>query len=234
MPKYASNSIQKGLDFINQHGLTDVHKLLLDLVGANKHVLEIGCASGYLSEAMFQRGCIVEGVELDPELAESARHHCQRVITGNIEDVNTQERIRGTFQVILMADVIEHLQDPASVIAHLKEHLGPNGIFIITAPNIAFYKVRQQILKGEFTYTDFGILDRTHLRFFTYYTFKEFLETCDLRILKYLISESRIPFERFIQKMRMSWVREAFLKRRPNLVASHMTAVARPMQRVRV
>ena len=136
------------------------HALLLDWVGFNKVVLEIGCNTGYLSNVMQQRGCRVTGVEIDADAAELARPFCQRLIVGDIERLDWKAALGDEqFDVILFGDVLEHTRAPVDVLRSLAEYLTPAGYIVASLPNVAHGSIRLSLLLGRFEYAPLGILD---------------------------------------------------------------------------
>jgi 2-polyprenyl-3-methyl-5-hydroxy-6-metoxy-1,4-benzoquinol methylase len=128
-------------------------------------IFEGGVSSGYLSRRFVESGRIVDGVEIDPEAARQAREICDKVWVGDLEKMNCDEF--GQYDLILFGDVLEHLVDPVAVLRRLREHLNPPGVLVASIPNVANWSMRLRLLAGRFDYTDRGLLDRTHLRFFT-------------------------------------------------------------------
>lgn len=145
------------------------HMLTLDLVPRGARVLEFGCATGYMSEALRERlGCSVTGIEISPEAGELARERCDRLIIGDAEQLDYEELFgKERFDAILFVDVLEHLREPAALLRRIRPFLSRNGVVIASIPNIAHGSVRLALLAGEFRYRDVGLLDDTHLRFFT-------------------------------------------------------------------
>jgi len=128
-------------------------------------ILDVGTASGYLGKAWKKSGHHVTGIEFDTAAAERARenYHAFR-----IADIETFEfPYRSEFDYIVFADVLEHLRDPAGVLHRCIPGLKDSGKIIVSVPNVANWVTRLGLLFGRFDYTDRGILDRTHLRFFT-------------------------------------------------------------------
>ena len=144
------------------------HAATLDIVGYNKRVLEVGCATGYFTKALSDRGCQVVAIELDPDAAAIAEKWAERVVIGDL-DAGTlwSELEREQFDAITFGDVLEHLRDPLATLRSAVRTLKPSGIVAISVPNIAHGDVRMALLKGDFTYSDTGLLDRTHVQFFT-------------------------------------------------------------------
>jgi 2-polyprenyl-3-methyl-5-hydroxy-6-metoxy-1,4-benzoquinol methylase len=151
---------------------------------ASEKVLEIGCGTGatlrYLKEQGLSKWCA--GVELSSGPASEAKKHIDVVLHGNIEQIKLPFD-DGEFDVILCLDVLEHLLDPWAVINTLYKLLKPGGVIIASIPNVRFYKVSIGLLfKGLWEYKDEGILDRTHLRFFTYKSAKDLMECSGLKV----------------------------------------------------
>jgi len=138
--------------------------------GRSRRVLDLGCAAGELGEALKRREPHVEvtGVEMSPVLAASAATRLDRVITGTIEDV-MGELPDGYFDCVVFADVLEHLVDPYEVLSLVRHKLDPErGVVVASIPNVRHYKVaRMLLLDGDWQYSERGLLDSGHLRFFT-------------------------------------------------------------------
>jgi 2-polyprenyl-3-methyl-5-hydroxy-6-metoxy-1,4-benzoquinol methylase len=144
------------------------HAAMLRMVGFNKRVLEAGCASGHVSEKLHAQGCTVVGIEKDAAVVEPAAQWLERVIVGNFDDEALWNELEGElFDAILFGDVLEHLRDPLATLRASVKHLKPSGIVVISVPNIAHADVKIALIKGLFPYSDDGLLDRTHISFFT-------------------------------------------------------------------
>jgi len=152
------------------------HYWILKLLECEKHplkILDVGTASGYLGKTLRERGHGVAGIEMDPATAEKARGYYDSF---HIADLETFEfPFRREFDYILFADVLEHLRDPAAVLRRCVPALKESGKLIISVPNVANIVVRLSLLLGRFDYTDRGILDRTHFRFFTLRSLKQMM-----------------------------------------------------------
>jgi O-antigen biosynthesis protein len=145
------------------------HNLVVELVPEGASVLEVGCATGYMSDVLVRRkGCRVTGIELDPIAAAEASAYCERVIVGDVETLDLKDHLEGErFNAVLFADVLEHLRDPVAVLRRVQPFLAEGGAVVASIPNIAHISVRLALLSGEFRYRNLGLLDETHLRFFT-------------------------------------------------------------------
>ena len=145
------------------------HSLVVGLVPEGSSVLEFGCATGYMTEILVKRrGARVTGIELDRDAAAQASAHCERVIVGDAEALDLAAELGDErFDAVLFADVLEHLRDPAALLRRVRPFLAESGVVVASIPNIAHISVRLALLGGEFRYRELGLLDDTHLRFFT-------------------------------------------------------------------
>lgn len=148
----------------------NTHQLLLGEVPAGSMVLEVGTASGYLGEYLIhEKGCTVWGIEPVKELYQDAfAVGYTKLINKSAEAVLLENDLAGQqFDCVLLGDVLEHMADPGGVLRGLKKYLKPGAVLIVSLPNITHYSIRWNLLFGRFERTDAGILDRTHLQFFT-------------------------------------------------------------------
>jgi len=159
------------------------HSLVVGYCGSDKRVLEVGCSTGYVSRALQARGCRVTGVELDPIAAAQAQRWCERVVVGDIETLDPGQ-LGSDYDVLLLADVLEHLSDPVAALRRVRPLLSPSGYAVISVPNVANWAMRLGLMAGRWNYTDRGILDNTHLRFFTLRTIRSTLAEGGFKVLK--------------------------------------------------
>lgn len=137
------------------------------LCGENKNVLEVGPATGYVTKLLRDRGCEVTAIEIDPEAADQAAPYCRRMIVADIEQVDFDEALDDCrFDVVLYGDVLEHLVDPLRILRETRRFLSANGYVVASLPNVAHGSLRMALLTGRFSYTETGLLDRTHLHFY--------------------------------------------------------------------
>jgi 2-polyprenyl-3-methyl-5-hydroxy-6-metoxy-1,4-benzoquinol methylase len=159
-----------------------VRSLVLQLCGAGGDkaggpVLDVGSAQGMLGQSVAGSGITLDAVEPQAEWAQLARPHYRNVYCNSIESAPLPER---EYAVVVCADVLEHTADPAAVLARLRRAARPDGLFIISVPNVAHFAVRTMLLFGHFPKMQRGILDRTHLQFFTRKTAIELLNGAGL------------------------------------------------------
>lgn len=143
------------------------HSFAISMVGSGNRVLELGCSVGYVTEHLVARGNDVVGVEIDSAAAEEARRFAARVHVLDLDLLPASSIEPGPFDVVLLGDVIEHLRDPVAVLRDLAGVLAPDGRFVISIPHVAHIDVRLMLLQGRWEYQQDGLLDRTHLRWFT-------------------------------------------------------------------
>lgn len=155
---------------------TGTHALLLGEIAPKTHVLDIGCASGYLGGYLVQKKqCEVWGIEPHTDRwREAAGAGYEVLINGTVEDALRDPRFAGVqFDHILIGDVLEHLVEPEDILKQIAPLLFPGGTLVVSLPNVAHYSVRCGLLFGRWDMQDAGILDRTHLHFYTEKTAKE-------------------------------------------------------------
>ncbi len=167
------------------------HALVLKLLperGEGRRVLDLGCGPGYLSSRLAARGFSVVAVDhLPPENLPGG----VRFLSADLHACDPQ--VSGRFDFVLFADVLEHLLKPARLVAWALSHLEAAGRVVISVPNIAHLYVRLKLLVGNFDYASRGILDRTHLHFYTRKSFLAFLDECGLRCLELHVTP--VPLE---------------------------------------
>lgn len=153
------------------------HTIIVESVGKNKKVLDVGCATGYLDQVFVEFGCAVTGIDIDVESVKNAERFCEKVIQADVEHLDWERTLGDErFDVILFADVLEHLINPQKVLISARDYLSPEGYVTACIPNIAHASLRLQLLLGEFQYRKLGLLDESHLRFFTIRSIKEMFD----------------------------------------------------------
>lgn len=160
-----------------------VRKELLDLIPmGTKHLLDVGCGEGDTAlEAKRRLGLEAVGIELHAPAAAIAATKLNRVIVGDVEQVEIDYPERH-FDCILCADVLEHTKDPWEVLRRLRRYLSDGGVLIASIPNLRHISPVMKILLDRFEYQDSGILDQTHLRFFTLHTIRQLFGRARLSI----------------------------------------------------
>jgi 2-polyprenyl-3-methyl-5-hydroxy-6-metoxy-1,4-benzoquinol methylase len=152
-------------------------RLVRELGGAP--ILDVGSAQGMLGQLLQGSGLEIDAVEPNPIWADSAKPFYRQLFIGTIE---TAQLPKNAYRVIVCGDVLEHTVDPISVLMQLREHATPDATFIISLPNVAHIAVRLLLLCGYFPKMERGILDKTHLHFFTRETAQQMLQKAGLKV----------------------------------------------------
>ena len=159
------------------------HSIILRWLGEGhgRRLLDVGAADGLLGRQLTARGWRVTSLEGDPALAAGAGPDaCERMLVADLD--RELPALEGRFEAIVYGDILEHLRDPARVLCELNRALSPSAAAIISVPNVAHLWMRLSLAAGRFEYGERGILDRTHLRFFTWRSFRAFLAAAGLRV----------------------------------------------------
>ena len=144
--------------------------------------------SGILGTKLKEKGCLVYGIDISKKALALAKKRVDKTILLDIEkDVPSLDK---KFDVIIFADILEHLRDPEKVLKRYLQFLKPNGKIVVSLPNIANWSIRIKLLFGSFRYTETGILDKTHLHFYTLQTAKDFLRNSGITLQKIDITPS--------------------------------------------
>jgi methionine biosynthesis protein MetW len=155
--------------------------MIASLTPLNQRVLDIGCGTGSLSRLLVDlRGAKLVGIEPDLPRVSIARERGIDARHGLLDEAVAQSL--GKFDVVIFADVLEHLPDPAAMLQLTRKVLNPGGMVIASIPNIAHWSVRWELLWGRFDYRSCGIMDATHLRWFTENSVRTLFESSGYRV----------------------------------------------------
>lgn len=152
----------------------------------NYRILDVGCGNGSTGEILKKSGKTREivGIEIDASAAQKASQKLDKVISGDVEQIELPFK-KGYFNYIICGDLIEHLIDPWNTLKKLSKYLSPNGFLIASIPNVRHWSVLKPLLfKNEWNYVEAGILDKGHLRFFTYNSILDLFTNSGFRVCK--------------------------------------------------
>jgi 2-polyprenyl-3-methyl-5-hydroxy-6-metoxy-1,4-benzoquinol methylase len=169
------------------------------MVPTGCRILDIGCWDGSMGAYLIKaRQATVDGVELNAGMARRAALAYREVHSGPIEALlSGLIRARaGQYDALLLLDVLEHLVEPGRILEELRALVEPGGLVVVSLPNVAHWSVRKALLFGRWNYRDYGLMDRTHLRFYTLKTGRLLIEDAGWRITHSLWSIGQPPLLR--------------------------------------
>jgi len=141
--------------------------VLASMVEPGQRVLELGTGPGTVTRILHDKGCKVTGVEMDPDTLATCAPFCERTLQANLEDPLWWQPLEGEkFEVIICADVLEHLRDPRPLLEKLPVFLRGGGCVLMSLPNASHLTIVASLLGGRFPYQKNGLLDNTHLKFY--------------------------------------------------------------------
>lgn len=145
------------------------HARVVRLVGTGRTVLEVGAATGSTTRVLRANGCSVTAVEIDPEAAAAASAWADRLVVADLEATSLRDAVAPAtaFDVVVAADVLEHLRSPLRVLREMVALTAEGGRCVVSVPNVAHGSVRLALLEGRWEYAEDGLLDRTHVHLFT-------------------------------------------------------------------
>jgi len=209
------------------------HSIILAWLGEGRgrRILDVGAADGFVSRKLTEHGWRVTGIEGDPALAQAGAPYCERMITANLN--REVPEAQGPFDAILYGDVLEHLIDPLRALVELNRSLVPDGFVIVSVPNIAHVYIRLLLLLGRFDYLDRGILDNTHLRFFTARSLRTLLDDAGLVVERFSATPAPL-YQVLPERWHKRWVavthtiNAAIARNLPRVLGYQFIVLARP------
>ena len=161
------------------------HYHVMRMVGSDQEVLDIGCGEGYLARELKKLGNRISGIDVLPAASETSA--LDGYYSADLDDgiASVVKQLAGhRFTRAILLDVLEHLKRPERILEECHDLLDRDGQLIVSVPNVANISVRLSLLFGKFNYTERGILDKTHLRFFTRKTAREMINAHGYEILE--------------------------------------------------
>jgi 2-polyprenyl-3-methyl-5-hydroxy-6-metoxy-1,4-benzoquinol methylase len=142
---------------------------VIQYIQPDQRVLELGPATGYLTKYLKEElGCSVHCIERSETMAREAERYCEKMVIADIDSVSMEEVFAGhTYDLIVISDVLEHLRQDRKTLNACRKLLSPGGRCIVSVPNIAHASIIGELLRGHFEYREEGLLDRTHVNFYT-------------------------------------------------------------------
>jgi methionine biosynthesis protein MetW len=176
------HNYEYAVDTTSQTGPANVVRL----VGQGKRVLEIGCGPGSITKILAEQGdCKVTGLELDSEAIKKVEQYCVKVMQADLNSSEWPQLLKDDkFDVVVAADVLEHLYDPWKSLQRMVPLINDKGYIVISLPHVGHAAVASCLINGDFDYRDWGLLDRTHIRFFGLKNIEDLFAQANLKIIE--------------------------------------------------
>jgi SAM-dependent methyltransferase len=192
--------------------------------------LDCGCGAGDNARILRERGWRVTGITLSEAEQRLASQHCERVFVADLERP-LPDAIGGGYDAVVLSHVLEHLVAPERLLGRVKGLLSPRGVLLVALPNVLFYPIRLRALFGRFDYTPDGIMDATHVHFYTFASGLALLRENGFEVVKAL-AEGAFPMWRFRRRL-PAWLVERFDREAcrlgPGLFGRQTLYLARPV-----
>jgi methionine biosynthesis protein MetW len=178
-------------------GLSGKYQRVYDLVPCNSRVLELGCSTGFFSEHLAKKCATVVAVDCDPPSIKACQDRGISAFQFDLSsgDIDSLLADQATFDAVVAMDVLEHLARPQDLLAGLHRLMDLHGRLIVTGPNVAYWHTRWNLILGRWNYAEGGIMDETHLRWFTRATWRKLLEESGFEIVVDQVVDSLLPRE---------------------------------------
>ena len=174
-----------------------LNRPLLDNIPTSaRRILDLGCGTGRLGRALKGRQPVeVIGVTYSVTEAETARHFLDKVVVADLNTFSPNDL--GRFDCIICSHILEHLYWPEQVLQAAVHSLEPGGLLCVALPNPLVWRQRLRFLRGEFRYTDGGIMDCTHFRFFDWTSARALVAGAGLRVIS-AYADGGFPLTRYL------------------------------------
>jgi len=164
-------------------------------------ILDVGCHKGQFAAYLESLGYSVTGIEANARAAAVGRQRGLDIRVLDLENNLGREWPTEVFDVVLALDVLEHLREPEKVLARVARNMGPRSILLASGPNVAYWANRVALLRGQWEYRESGILDRTHLRFYTLQGWKTLMVSAGYDVALAEAAEGFIPLQHMIVRL---------------------------------
>lgn len=204
-----------------------MHELVYNLVDKSSKVLDLGCATGYFGKELAKKSVEIYGIDVDQIALNHARKYYKKVIQSDLNQLNTKILPKKYFDYVLLLDVIEHLIGADQLLEKIFKLVNSNAKLIISTPNILHISVRFKFIFGKFTYEKYGILDETHVHFYTIQSLVQLVTKMGYQVVKVIPAADlgQVPFlGRFLRKISPD-VQNFFVKLAPNWLATQFIVV---------
>ena len=177
---------EKRLKYDYHLGADSAGERVVRIIGTNKRVLELGPGPGTITRLLSKESnCRVTALEIDAEAVKKLAPYCERVYQADLNDSDWPDTVKndGVFDVVTATDVLEHVYSPLTVLLAMKGLLDENGCIVVSLPHVGHSVIHVCLLDEDFAYSDIGLLDRTHIRFFGIKNIQRLFEDAGLKIV---------------------------------------------------
>lgn len=214
---------------LSSSNVNDVRVMAYDLIAPGSEVLDVGCACGDFGALLATKdGMTLSGMEYD---ADSLAFAEKKGVFAELRQVDLNSfsfaeipSYKQRFDYITLLDVLEHTMQPERSVVNLLPYLKPQGALIVSIPNVSFGDVKLGLLRDEFNYADTGVLDRTHLRFFTAKTIGDFFSRLGLEIISKQVKVADVT----AKSTGVSWAAVRFIRRSPQSYVYQYVLMLKP------
>lgn len=162
------------------------HQIIPTLVSPNSVILDVGCNTGYLGQALKEtKNVVTDGLDINQKALSIAQKYYRHTYLRDLS-VPYLKLPQNKYDYLIFSDILEHLPRPDLILQDSRHYLKPHGHLIISLPNIARFEIRLKLLFGHFDYSSAGILSQDHLRFFTRDSAFKLIESCGFKVEKIL------------------------------------------------
>ncbi|MDB5392786.1 MAG: class SAM-dependent methyltransferase [Rhodospirillales bacterium] len=192
-------------------------------------ILDVGCGSGGNARVLSLRGQCVDGITLSPQEAEDAKAYCAKIYAHDLETGLPPLPAEQLYDAVICSHVLEHIVQPEALLTDVRAHLAPSGVLIIALPNLMLWKSRLRLMLGDFEYTESGLMDRTHVRWYSFASARRLLERNGFSVIE-AVAEGGLPLgpvRRVLPKWLLEPADRAACRAAPGLLGYEMLYVAR-------
>ncbi len=192
-------------------------------------ILDVGCGGGGNARLLSARGQIVDGITVSAQEAEQAQSFCTNVYQHDLETGLPPLPAELLYDAVICSHVLEHIVEPEALLTSIRARLAPSGIMVVALPNLMFWRSRIRLMLGDFEYTDHGLMDRTHVRWYSFASGRRLLERHGFHVIE-AVAEGGLPLGP-LRRIAPQWLLErgdrAACRLAPGLLGSEMLYVAR-------
>ena len=193
-------------------------------------ILDVGCGSGGNARILTAAGRRIDGITRSAQEVETARLSYGNVYAHDLESGLPPMPANQLYDAVICSHVLEHIVEPRALLTAIRAHLAPSGVLIVALPNLMFWKSRIRLIFGDFEYTESGLMDRTHVRWYSFASARRLLERHGFTVTE-AVAEGGLPLgplRRVIPKWLLARADRAACRLAPGLLGYEMLYVARP------